>query len=371
MGVEILACGDTHKICPDPNSYTGTVAVPVLSACPDLGENPNAAAMAAATTMANYYLGQIPSDPGQFDWARLGELLAEEGVLFADELETMLLAAAGADGLTEGLVSTPDTDRGRRTHEFAKNAGAFVNFFVPLDIEAASTLIEAGQTAFSTTGGIANKICAVAGGLAARQSTRSWVKKVAKWKLTVLAGAGALTSAMACDAVEIYVEDQANNRRSTAETSGDSQDNVAFLVPISLSAGDDDAATTTPATPTTSTTAPALSSSEVVGVCVRADSATGGMEAEWSFTATSTAPEPAEWAISLTFSASTSVTLTRPGTDRSLSATLQTILFTIFAGRPWSLYVDGGTDTSGVPIEAEQTFPTNGIWTGTAGVGQC
>ena len=112
-------------------------------------------------------------------------------------------------------------------------------------------------------------------------------------------------------------------------------------------------------------------SSNVVGVCVRVDDATGEFDAEWSFAASPTAPEPANWSVSLTAGTNTFITSSRPGSDRSISFTLPMVLFSIFVGRTWSVGIDGGADTNGDPIEADQVFPTDGTWTGTAGVGQC
>ena len=108
-----------------------------------------------------------------------------------------------------------------------------------------------------------------------------------------------------------------------------------------------------------------------VGLCVSADSTTGHISVEWAFTATTTAPEPANWTVAWTAGTNTFYTSSRPGADRSLRATLPTVLFSIFTGRDWSVSIGGGTDTSGDSIEAEQAFTTDGAWTGATGVGQC
>lgn len=91
----------------------------------------------------------------------------------------------------------------------------------------------------------------------------------------------------------------------------------------------------------------------------------------WEFTATSNVAEPDNWTISWSAGGSSFLTGSRDGEVRSISGRLQTAMFTIFAGRTWSVSIDGGTDSNGGPVGATQTFDTDGTWTGTAGVGQC
>ena len=99
-------------------------------------------------------------------------------------------------------------------------------------------------------------------------------------------------------------------RRVTAASSlrsSDAQSKFTLDVEIEVAFGDPPAVTTT-----TTTSAPQAPSGTSIEVCVSADSTTGHTSAEWAFTATTTAPEPAEWTISLTFGANTFIRVTPP-----------------------------------------------------------
>ena len=370
-----------------PISISGTVNDPDPPGCPETPADALGTARAAAAVRAAYYASQS-SEYGHLDLTPIGDYFAREFLgdqvlhdvrVLGEALANAAMTAIGAGGLEHGVMVNSD-DTGDRLHLVVSD---FIGGLSPaawahdLGVLVGDELV--GAVGFDDRATVARTF--YEGGVAAAEEAdpsfspklERW-RRGARWKLVVVELGVEAAGIAYCQGVKEGVPNGVNGGDIGNRTPAEDEE-LLMMLPVDFAGIELDThttqTTTTAPTPTTSTTTPASSSSDVVGVCVRADSTTGHISLEWAFTATTTAPEPANWTVAWTAGTNTFYTSSRPGADRSFRATLPTVLFSIFAGRTWSVSIDGGTDTNGDRIESEQTFPTDGTWTGTTGVGQC